>query len=119
MTVKVKSKYCCSGFCASVLLHCVWLCRDSSGYILSPSYSICCLHDRRLLFKEGNLIDHMAGVGDAAFSRPWQKSTRADETECKASLFIEPMKWMEFLELQEMMGKVSRPYCYTSINTTL
>ena len=97
-----KIEYC---FTTSVL--CCLQVTNDSGCMLAvkilPVY-------RRLLFMESNVLKHMAGVGDAAFTRPWQKLSRSDDVECKASLFIEPMKWMERLNIHETSGKVRLKY---------
>ncbi|KAF6025382.1 DUSP12 [Bugula neritina] len=80
-------------------------------------FSYKCKKCRKLLFTEGNLISHDRGIGQSAFSKPWDKQVTTFETECKSSIFIEPMKWMERLELHELTGKINCVKCSAKIGS--
>ncbi|XP_067942079.1 dual specificity protein phosphatase 12-like [Watersipora subatra] len=85
--------------------------------VRSPSNSLTykCKKCRQTLFSEANVIYHMAGIGNEAFSKPWQKMTANTGSDCKSGLFIEPMKWMA--GLGEITGKIGCMKCSAKVGS--
>lgn len=67
-----------------------------------------CRKCRRPLFKEGSVISHVPGRGQACFK--WHKQGPSDQAEC-TSYFIQPVAWMQELLIGQQEGKLSCPKC--------